>query len=246
MKSTRLNNTSWMTGRSLALVCRLALVAGTSLLPFYAEAETPKLPKAEQVLEDYVTATGGKAAYDRIQNRVTKTKVTLPAAGISMDMTICLAKPGKAYTVTESPATGKIEQGCDGEVVWQNSALTGPQLKKGRERADLINAGILDRWTYWPSAFQKVECVGVETVEQRACYKVVAQPKGEGNAQTLFFDQTSKLLVKLATKVESAMGAVPMESYFSDYRTVDGVMLPHQVKAVFSQLGREMVSKVVA
>ena len=245
MKRTHQDNPAAVTGRSRALIWGLALAAGTSLLPSCRAGEALKLPDAQQVLEDYVQATGGQTAYDRIQNRVTKAQVTVPGTGITMDMTVYLAKPDKAYTLTESPATGKVEQGCDGKIVWQNSALTGPQLKHGREREDLLNACILDRWTYWRSAFQKVECVGAETVDQHACYRIVAEPKGGGNALTLFFDQTSKLLVKLATNVENAMGKLPMESYFSDYRAVDGVMIPHQIKVVFTQLGREMLSRVI-
>jgi hypothetical protein len=53
----------------------------------------------------------------------------------------------------------------------------------------------------------------------------------------MYFDTESHLLVKHEFVLENAMGTIPMVSYVGEYREVDGVLLPHTIKAVV--LGQE-------
>ena len=104
----------------------------------------------------------------------------------------------------------------------------------------------MDRFVYWENAYQKVIFAGEEQLEGTPCYKLVATPKDGGNEQTLYFDQKSKLLVKMATKIQNAMGVIPMETFFGEYRSIEGIQLPHKIRTVLPQLGREMQSEVIS
>jgi hypothetical protein len=86
------------------------------------------LPKAEQILDQYVEAIGGLAALEKINNRVTKATIEISGEGIKLSSTMYQARPDKSYTVIESPDTGKMESGSDGNVVWEMSAIAGPQI----------------------------------------------------------------------------------------------------------------------
>ena len=187
-----------------------------------------KLPGAEQILDQYVEAIGGLPALGKVNNRVTKGTMEIAGAGVKLSITTYQARPNRSYTVVDSPATGKIESGTNGEIAWQVSALTGAQLMEGKEKANLLHMNIFDRVVDWRTSFQKVEAAGVEDVSGKPCCKVVVTPK-DLPPQTMFFDKETRLLVRVTMTVESQAGTIPSDSYLSDYKAVDGVLLPHKI-----------------
>jgi len=210
---------------SVCFIFFILMITGPGFLP---AGEKP-LPKAEIILDKFVEATGGLSAYDKIQNRVTKATMEIAGAGIKITMTNWEAKPQKTFSTAESAAIGKMEGGTDGIVVWENSAMTGPQIFAGKHRASMLHLSIFDKYAYWRKAFNTVECVGMENVDDKPCYKIIATPK-DTHPETLFFDKESNLLVKVKVTMEHPMGTMPMESYLEDYKTVDGILVPFRTK----------------
>ncbi len=213
--------------------------AGASVDTSSAFPQQEALPKAGEILDQYVEAVGGLAALEKINNRVVKGSMEIAGAGIKLSLTIYQARPNKAYTITSSPATGKVETGTNGEVAWQLSDLTGAQVMEGKEKANFLHMNIFDRPVYWRTSFQKVETAGVEEVSGKPCYKVVATPP-DLPSQTMFFDQETHLLVRVMMTVESQAGTIPADAYISDYRPVDGILLAH--KTVTKLMGQERIS----
>ena len=179
-----------MSALTLALI--LGYLSGTST----AQTAPQALPKAEQILDRYIEAIGGLAAMEKINNRVTKGTMDIPTAGVKLSITVYQARPNKYYSVMDSAATGKVETGSDGEVVWQISTTSGPQIFEGKEKASQLHLNVFDRLAYWRKIFKQVETTGTEDVAGKSCYKVLATPPDLA-PQTLFFDKESGLLVKL-------------------------------------------------
>jgi len=194
--------------------------------------QTP--PTAEQILGRYVEAIGGLAALEKINNRVTYSKANIAAAGITMSAIAYQAKPNESYSVLESAATGKIESGTTGEVAWQISATAGPQIFEGKEKSYFLHINVFDRLANWRKAFSRVEAAGIENVAGVPCYKIIMTPQ-DLPSQTIFFDKASWLPIKIAMTVESQAGSIPIETLFSDYRAVNGVLQAH--KSVIKSLG---------
>lgn len=212
----------------------LIALAGPGVL----SAQETKLPKAEKILDRFVDVTGGKAAYAKFKNRVTKMSLEMPAMGVKMKVITYAARPNKAYSVFESADMGKTERGCDGKVVWEVSAMTGPQIKEGEEREFFMRNYAFDRDEAWRKLYKKAECTAVEEVDGKPCYKVVLTPK-TGQPETRSYDKESGLLVKLSMIVASQMGDMPVDLFLSDYKRVDGVLMAHKIKQVFS--GQELL-----
>ncbi len=63
-----------------------------------------------------------------------------------------------------------------------------------------------------------------------------------GKPSTEYYDKTSHLLVKQTSTTTSPMGEVPVEVYPSDYKAVDGVMIPFTVTQ--KVLTQEIVMKM--
>ena len=218
---------------ALVLVCLLG--------PNVLRAQEDKLPKAETILDKYVEVTGGKTAYAKLTNRVTKATMELLGQGLQFSLTIHGARPNKMYTLMESEAFGKMERGTDGEVVWEMNVMTGPQIKEGEERALVLRGAAFDAVTHWRKLYKKAECVGVGTVADKPCYKIVLTPK-EGQPETRYYDKESNLLVKTELTLTLPTGTIPFESYASDYKRVDGILIPHKARVVV--MGSERVMTV--
>ena len=220
---------------SLCVILFIIVISG----PGFLQGAGETLPKAEKILDRYIEVTGGKAAYDKIQNRVTKATVEMTGAGINLSMTNWQAKPNKSYSVLESDATGKVESGSDGTVVWQMSVMTGPQIMEGKHRVSMLHASIFDKYVYWRKAFKKVENVGTEEVNGKPCYKVIATPEGT-YPETLFFDKESNLLVKTIVTIEHPMGKMVIESYPEDYKKSGGILTPFRARLKAMGIERTM------
>ena len=227
--------------RRIFIAITLSLILGSLTGTGIAQIAPQALPKAEQILDRYIEAIGGLAAMEKINNRVTKGTMDIPAAGIKLSVTVYQARPNKSYSLVESAATGRIETGSDGEVAWQITATGGPQIFEGKEKASQLHLNIFDRLAYWRKAFKQVETTGMEDVAGKSCYKVLATPPDLA-PQTLFFDKESGLLVKLSMTTESQMGPIPVESFPSDYRPIDGILMPR--KNVIKTVGPERVATV--
>ncbi len=238
----RTNNRNNIQGARMRCVAlTLALILGNLASTGNAQTPPQALPKAEQVLDRYIEAIGGLAAMEKINNRVTKGTMDIPAAGVKLSITVYQERPNKSYTIIESAATGKIENGSDGEVAWQISATSGPQIFEGKEKAGQLHLNIFDRLAQWRKIFKQVETTGIEDVAGKSCYKVVATPPDIA-PQTLFFDRETGLLVKLSMTSESQMGTIPVESFPSDYQRIDGILMPR--KNVIKTVGPERVATV--
>ena len=110
--------------------------------------------------------------------------------GLKGSLTIYESAPDKYLGLTELPGIGKIATGSNGEVAWENTALQGPRIKQGVERADALREGAFNAPLYWQKLYAKAETAGSETVEGHDCYKVVLTPK-EGKPMTEFYDKKS-------------------------------------------------------
>lgn len=221
----------WRVGAQLSRrVLILAACAAVGLnSPPTVRSQDETLPKAEVILEKFVEVTGGKAAYDKVYNQIVKGTIEFTAMGVKGSMTIYLAEPNKSYTVVDLAGVGKIEEGTDGQVAWTQSAMQGPRVKEGDERATALRHAIFNSQKKWREIFKKVETVGIEKVDDQSQYKVVLTPH-EGGPETHYYDSKTNLLVRSSMILKSPMGEIPVEGSLGDYREAQGILVPHSIR----------------
>jgi hypothetical protein len=205
---------------------KLALALLAAPLALLGAEET--LPSADTVISHYVAATGGKAAWEARHNLVQHATIDFAKVGLKGTLTIYGAAPDKYLGVTDLPGVGKIATGSNGEVAWENSAVQGPRIKQGVERADALREGAFNAELIWQKLYVKAETAGSETVEGHDCYKIVLTPK-EGKPMIEFYDKKSGLLIKTMATVTSQMGDVNAEILYGDYRKDGDVLAPHHL-----------------
>jgi outer membrane lipoprotein-sorting protein len=216
------------------MIKRFVLVA--FLGGFAAFAAEEALPKAETILDRYVEVTGGKAAYQKRKTESASGTVELTALGVKGTVTRFAADPDKSYTAMDIAGVGRMEAGSGGGIAWENSAVLGPRVKSGEEKAQAVREDTFNAELNWRKLYPKVETAGVEMVDGEECYKVVLTP-AEGKPQTMYFQKQSGLVVKMTTTAVTQMGEVPTEIKMSEYKSFGGVLVP--TKTVQKAAGQE-------
>ncbi len=189
------------------------------------------MPTADQIIDNHVKAIGGKEALAKVSSRVAKGKLDIAAANISGTFESQNKGPNLSSMTAELANFGLVRQGFDGTVAWEANPMVGLREKSGVELADAKLEAELHRELKMKELFPKLEVKGKEKVGDKETYVVLATPK-EGTPITLYFDAQSWLLLKDAAERETPEGKVPTQTFYEDYREVDGMKFPFKLRQV--------------
>lgn len=222
------------TGRALALAAlALAAQAGT--------ARAQANPPAQQIVDKYVQAIGGKAMLGRFNSRHTVAEMSMPAMGMTMTMDLYQARPNKMMTRMDMGAMGTATGGYDGTVAWSNSSMQGPRILSGAELNETLTRSTFDANLDMASIFPTMQTVGSRTVAGQQCWDVQMTSRN-GVTMRNCFDKTTGLMVATVAKQQSQMGEMEVEMVYSDYKDFDGIKMP--TKTTMSMMGQQMVTTV--
>lgn len=186
---------------------------------------------ADELMAKVITASGGENLRKH-KTMVTKFSVNLEHQGVGGEGTVWAKAPNMQASETTLTAVGKkiatTYEYFDGTVGGQDTSFTPSDTYTGKQLANAkINAdfyGLLN----WKTLFKTVEIKRMEKVGDEDTYVVVLTPE-QGTATTAYFSTKSFMLLRrdtiYAPSDSSGMELTVTETY-SDYRNVDGVMLP--------------------
>ena len=188
--------------------------------------QAPGAPAPDKVFEKYIQAVGGADRLAKLTSFVGKGSATLFGGGFKSAVELYVKAPNQRALIIHQELGNKT-MAFDGHNGWLASAvtpvpvmdLTGGELDGARLDAELSIPGrIKQALTQWRAALPR-EIAG-RTVN-------VLQGTGTGGlTATLYFDVESGLLTRVVRYANSAMGRVPTQIDFDDYREVAGVKLP--------------------
>jgi len=75
---------------------------------------------------------------------------------------------------------------------------------------------------------------GVTTLDDRDVYVLQAAAQGRQTPVNLYFDSESGLLVRMLRFTDTAVGRVPTQIDFADYREVSGIKIPFRTTATWT------------
>jgi hypothetical protein len=192
--------------------------------PRPADAKENTGPSGEQLLEKYVQAAGGAATIDKVTSRVMKG--TIDFGGKSLPIDIYSKDPEKRISFTHMPE-GDSVTAFNGNEGWLGTP--GRPLRE-MHGSDLDGASIdadLHLATHFKTMFSEVRVRGTEKVGDHEAYVVVGQREGKPPIR-LYFDEQSGLLVRLVRFGETALGWLPTQIDYADYRDTNGVKIPYR------------------
>lgn len=214
----------------MTAACLLILAVGAGPADEKQPTTTKALPSATKVMEDFLEATGGKAARKKLHNRVmTGTLAIVQKKSNTMlsgPFTTYDSEPNRNYRLWEPTGLGEIDWGTDGKVAWEITPAKGPRILEGAEKANTLLYSTFQFELEWPRLYKTIVCTNVKEVEGRKFFAVVMTPH-EGKPETLYFDSETKLLVTREATMVSQNGEYRVAVAYGNYKSVDGVLLPH-------------------
>jgi photosynthetic reaction center cytochrome c subunit len=179
-------------------------------------------PSPDQLLDKYVQALGGATAVDKVNSRIMKG--TIDFGGKSFPIDIYAKDPEKRISFTHTPE-GDSVTAFNGSEGWLGSP--GRPLRE-MHGSDLDSAAIdadLHLATHLKGMFTDIKTQGSDKIGDREKYIVVGRREGKTPIE-LYFDADSGLLVRLVRYGETALGWMPTQIDYANYRDVDGVKTP--------------------
>jgi hypothetical protein len=187
------------------------------------------LPKAETLMDAYVTATGGAAAYKSIKTMVVKSNIEFAGQGIKGTSTAYSLYPDRSYQIMDLAGIGKIETGTYDGRAWQHSAVQGSRLSTGEEKEMSLRLSNLYRVVDWRKDWATAETEAEEEIEGTPCYRVLLKAHTGGKPVYVWVSKKDGLTVKTRMTMVSPMGELQIDSISTDYRKAGGILLPHKV-----------------
>ena len=89
------------------------------------ESAVSSLPSIESILDKYLEASGGKAAFDKITSRVSTGAVEITALNVTGTVELSEQAPGKSSLQIHAPGLGIIQSTFDGSRAWLQDPLQG-------------------------------------------------------------------------------------------------------------------------
>ena len=181
-------------------------------------------PAPEQLFDKYVQAIGGATAVDKVTSRVMKGQIEF--GGTTMPIDIYSKEPDKRISLTHTQNGDNITA-FDGHQGWLG--VPGRPVRE-MHGGDLDGAAIdadLHLAAHLKEMFSDVRTEGTDKVGSHEAYLVVGQREGKPPIR-LFFDTQSGLLVRMERFGETALGRLPTQIDYADYRDVSGVKIPYQ------------------
>ena len=187
------------------------------------------LPTADQVVDHYERAIGGRAAWMKLNSRVSKGTIEIPAMNnLSGTVEIHEKAPNLMLAVINLGGAA-FEQGFDGNVGWSDNPrdglreLSGGELDDARREANFYHAVELKK------NYTKMTVTGIEKVDDHDTYAVEAT-RAEGAPDRIYFDTQSGLMVRSVNQRNTSDGVTEFTADVDNYTEVDGVKLPFTVR----------------
>ena len=197
----------------------------TDILPA-ANPATAGTPAADQILDNYIKALGGADNLAKLTSYTAKGTSHLFGEAQADAAEVYAKAPNQLATFVHQRG-GDLARTFDGRDAWVMLPLTVvgeyPLNASAREGARLdaqlaFPGGLKAFFKNWKVSYPA-------TVNEKDVY--VLQANGDnGMLATFYFDKKTGLLDRVVHDATSAVGRVPTQIDYSDYRPVAGVMMP--------------------
>ena len=197
---------------------------------------------AGDILAKMIDAQGGREALAKIKDTTMSGNMEMVSMGLSGTLTIYQKEPNKIRMDMEFMGM-VMTQAFDGETAWGLDPTTGSIQEMPEDQAENFKRTALGY-----NALLNPEKLGIsynykgkETIEGKE-YHLLEQSFEDGFSSTMYVDAKTFLVFKIKQKAPNLMGGfeVDQEVFSSDYRKVEGIMIPFETKIM--QDGEEVLT----
>lgn len=198
------------------------------------EVEKPStaLPEgltAEQVINDYIKALGGKEALQKVKDVKITYDVSIPGApalsGVEMRKRPGMYKQEitmQGQTIQKMVFDGSKGSTSGMQVPGGSKSLEGDELDEAKEQAQFFPE------TNYLSDEYTLDLVSMGKVDNKSAYVVKVTDKN-GETTTEYYSAETGLKLKEESTQEGPQGPMTVSTTYSDYKAVNGVQYPHMM-----------------
>jgi CubicO group peptidase (beta-lactamase class C family) len=189
-----------------------------------------------------IAARGGEENLRKHQSRVTTAELNLEHQGLTGTEVIQAKAPNYLATGTKIWALGKqiatIDEYFDGASGVEMSSFSPTETKSGKSLEDTRIAADFYELLNWKKLYKTVVIKKMAKVGDEDVYVVVKTPE-KGNEVTDYISAKTFLLVRRDTLETSETSGItlPVKEVFSDYRMVEGEMIPFKAVTTIPTIG---------
>lgn len=210
----------------------------------------PLAAKVEITVDDLmakaIAAAGGEANLRKHRSMTQTATLELENQGLTGENVLHAQAPNLATSTTTLVGLGKkigtLREYFDGTQGGSETSFSLPEKFKDKRLEDARIASDFYEQLNWKTLYKTVTIKEKSKVGDEEVYVVVKTPE-KGNPVTDYISAKSFLLVKRDRTVTAGQGTMVIGETYSDYRNVDGVMMPFGSVTQHPTMGR-IVSKV--
>ena len=195
----------------------------------------------DQVLSAYYKANGIEKMKE--WQTITSSGKSI-VGGQEFPFTMIMKRPGKMRVEAEIQKM-KMIQSFDGEKGWSVMPWTGStdaQEMTADEVKSLKHQSDPEGALYnWKEKGSKVELLGKEDMEGTSVFKIKLT-RADGDVEDYYIDAESYVPLKMTTKTKIQGNETEAESYFSNYKDINGVLM---ASTITSKVKDQVVSQIV-
>lgn len=188
------------------------------------EATEKSLPTPDELLDKYVLALGGANAIDKITTRVIKGNIQF--GGKSLPIEVYCKNPEQRISFMRTPE-GDSVTGYNGHEGW----IQNPKGPLHEMHGNELDGASIDADLHLPihlkQMFTKLQVHGKEKIADHDTYDLIGSREGKPPVH-LYLDEQSGLLLRLVRYGDTALGWLPTQIDYGDYREADGVKVPYR------------------
>jgi zinc protease len=198
--------------------------------------ELPKGITGQDVIDQYISAIGGKSALEEMKDVTVKMKTTVQ--GMALEVTTYQTAKGQYLYEMKMNGNVMAKVIYDGKEA-KSDGVGGAKMLEGTELDMIKEQAVLNPELHYAELGYKLKLKSIEAIEGKACY-VLEITSPSGKVENDYFDKTSGLKVKSVSTQNSPQGVIEQTSIFQDYRGVEkGIKYPFKILQSFGPQNME-------
>ncbi|MBL1281428.1 MAG: insulinase family protein [Fluviicola sp.] len=198
---------------------------------------------AESVIEKFVTATYLMAPGKKLNKKLSKIKdVTTKLDASIQGQVLTMVRYQKApnlFASVMSMGPMTIQKETFNGTVGKKSGMQGDKDITGSDLEELKASSTIFADTKLKELGYTFELKGVEPIEGKDAHKILVTKPG-GATETEWYDVASGFKVKTLSIETQGEESFSVITYISDYKEVNGIVLPHSIKVSFGPQSLDM------
>lgn len=197
-----------------------------------------KAQNVDKIIDTYFENIGGKDKWGKVTSVVLEGEAQ--AQGQQIPMKIYRQQPNSLRIELSLQGKTIVQQAFDGKDAWGMNFMTGKMEKRPAETTkELAEEEFEPFYLNYKKKGHKIVLEGKEEIEGSECYKLKVTKKN-GDVVYLFFDTENSILIMTRNTIKSGPAkGQQTESYVSDYKEVNGLMMPH---AMIEKVGGQKIT----